>query len=266
MVVYLYKRERIIWNNSFVQLTQNNTKLYVVIITLTSSVMVITYKNKRQTIQKASFAISLIVFAMATYGIFTQNDDLFIIGLIFIGFVVLGGILLAPILGRFWFGWLCPRGIFLDYVVGRLTLNKKIPRIFRTKGFKTFMVGIMILMLVMAISGMNPFLQSTNPLASLGGFLVLMCIVTTAIIAIPLGIIYKPRIWCSFCPMGYIQSLISNKRMLKLQVNECVDCNKCEKACPMELHVKNDDTDCFNCMQCVDVCKKQAVTPTISLE
>jgi len=155
-------------------------------------VIVITYKNKRQTIQKASFAISLIVFAMATYGIFTQNDDLFIIGLIFIGFVVLGGILLAPILGRFWFGWLCPRGIFLDYVVGRLTLNKKIPRIFRTKGFKTFMVGIMILMLVMALSGMNPFLQSTNPLASLGGFLVLMCIVTTAIIALPPGIIYKP--------------------------------------------------------------------------
>jgi ferredoxin-type protein NapH len=69
--------------------------------------MVITYKNKRQTIQKASFAISLIVFAMA-------------------------------------------------------------------------------------ISGMNAFLQSTNPLAPLGGFLVLMCILTTAIIALPLGIIYKP--------------------------------------------------------------------------
>jgi len=50
----------------------------------------------------------------------------------------------------------------------------------------------MILMLVMALSGMNPFLQSTNPLASLGGFLVLMCIVTTAIIALPPGIIYKP--------------------------------------------------------------------------
>lgn len=224
------------------------------------------YKSYRKKVQKASLAVSSVIFAIATYGIFTKNDSLFIIGLIFIGFVVLGGILLSPLLGRFWCGWLCPRGIFLDYFLGPLSMKRRIPRILRTRGFRTMMVGAMFLMLAMALMGMNPFLRSDNPLAPLGGFLVFMCIVTTIFMAAPLGIIFKPRTWCSFCPMGYIQSMLSKKRLLRLSVEQCVECGKCEKNCPIELEVNSADNDCFNCMKCADVCNKRSIRPVISPE
>ncbi len=225
------------------------------------------FKDHRKKVQKASLAVSLIIFTLAAYGIFTQNDDIFIIGLIFIGFVLLGGILLSPIFGRFWCGWLCPRGVFLDQFLGPLSMNNKIPKILRGKGFKTLMVLVMFLMLGFSILGYNPILASDNPLAPMGGFLVFMCIVSTILLAVPLGIIFKPRTWCSFCPMGYIQSLLAKKRLLKLHVNDCVDCKRCQKDCPMELDVTDasDNDDCFNCMKCVDACKRESITPTISL-
>jgi polyferredoxin len=128
------------------------------------------------------------------------------------------------------------------------------------------MLVVMILMLGMTLAGMNPVIKSANPLASLGGFLVLMCIITTIAMAIPLGLLYKPRTWCSFCPVGYIQSIISKKRLLKLKVENCVDCRKCERECPIELNATQGSSDCFNCMQCVDICNKKSIKPVISLE
>ncbi|MCK4937671.1 MAG: 4Fe-4S binding protein [Methanosarcinales archaeon] len=225
------------------------------------------YKNHRQKIQLASLSISSLIFAVATYGLFTDNDSLFIIGLIFIGFVVLGGILLAPLFGRFWCGWLCPRGVFLDRVLAPMSMNRRIPKILRTNGFKNMMLAAMTLLLGLSLLGYNPVLRSDNPLSLMGGFLVLMCIVSTILLAVPLGIIFKPRTWCSFCPMGYIQSLLAKKRLLKLQVNNCVECKLCHKDCPMELDVTDtsDNDDCFNCMKCVDACKRNSITPTISL-
>lgn len=225
-----------------------------------------TFRIQRRNTQKVSLAVSSVIFAMAVYGIFTKNDNLFIIGLIFIGFILSGGILLSPIFGRFWCGWLCPRGVFLDFTMGSISMNRKIPRVFRSKVFRNMMLVVMILMLGMTLAGMNPVIKSANPLASLGGFLVLMCIITTIAMAIPLGLLYKPRTWCSFCPVGYIQSIISKKRLLKLKVENCVDCRKCEKECPIELNATQGSSDCFNCMQCVDVCSKKSIKPVISLE
>lgn len=210
--------------------------------------------------------MSGLIFALAAYGILTHDENLFIIGLIFIGFVVLGGMLLSPVFGRFWCGWLCPRGIFLDYTLGPISMNRKIPKILRSKGFKNLMVGVMVLMLGISLLNLNPFLRSTNPMAPLGGFLVLMCIATTIAMAAPLGIIYKPRTWCSFCPMGYIQSLLSRKRLLKIHVENCAGCRKCEKICPIELKVLEENSDCLNCMNCVDVCKKQSLRPHLAIE
>ncbi|MDL5503252.1 MAG: 4Fe-4S binding protein [Candidatus Methanoperedens sp.] len=65
--------------------------------------------------QFTSLAISSIIFTIALYGLVIHNDLYFEIGLLMIGFIIVGGILLAPILGRFWCGWLCPRGTFLEY-------------------------------------------------------------------------------------------------------------------------------------------------------
>lgn len=170
------------------------------------------YSKIRKTTQFTSLAISSIIFAIALYGIITHNDFYFEIGLLLIGFIIAGGLLLAPILGRFWCGWMCPRGTFLEYVMEKFSHKVSIPATFRTKKFKLFIASIMAIMFVIVLLGKNPLLTSQDKLASIGGFIVFICIATTLLISIPLGIIYMPRTWCSFCPVGYAQSLLSKIR------------------------------------------------------
>src|SRR4030065_138948 len=93
----------------------------------------------RKKIQLTSLAVSSIIFAVELYGIITHNDLYFEIGLLLIGFVIAGGVLLSPVLGRFWCGWLCPRGTFLEYALDRVSQKSKIPSILRTKAFKLVM-------------------------------------------------------------------------------------------------------------------------------
>lgn len=130
--------------------------------------------------------------------------------------------------------------MFLDRVLGPLSMNRRIPKILRTRGFKNMMLVAMTLLLGLSLLGYNPVLRSDNLLAQMGGFLVLMCIVSTILLAGPLGIIFKPRTWCSFCPMGYIQSLLAKKRLLRLHVDGCVECKLCQQDCPMELDVTDN--------------------------
>jgi len=68
------------------------------------------FSKIRKATQFTSLVISSIIFIIALYGIATHNDLYFEIGLLLIGFIIAGGLLLSPILGRFWCGWMCPRG------------------------------------------------------------------------------------------------------------------------------------------------------------
>ena len=230
------------------------------------------FSKIRKKTQLTSLAISSIIFAVAIYGILTHNDAYFEIGLLLIGFMIVGAILLAPLFGRFWCGWLCPRGTFLEYFLGKLSQNRKIPKALRTTKFKLFITSIMMAMFVIVILGLNPLVASEDMLASIGGFIVFLCIVTSLLIAFPLGLYYMPRAWCSFCPMGYAQSLLSNDRILKISIEDCKNCKKCHTECQLDLCSSHtgksktiDNPDCFSCMKCTDSCKIGANKPVISL-
>ncbi len=215
------------------------------------------FSKLRKRTQFTSLAISLIIFAVALYGLIIHNDLYFEIGLLLIGFIVAGGILLAPVLGRFWCGWLCPRGTFLEYMIEKISHRSVIPPFLRTKAFKLFIASIMGIMFVIMLLDKNPLLTSQDELASIGGFIVFMCIVTTIFIAIPLGIMYMPRTWCSFCPVGYAQSLLSKKKILKISIEECGNCKRCHSSCTFDIckdHTgkssKIEAIDCIACMKC----------------
>src|SRR3990170_1324732 len=107
------------------------------------------FSKIRKKIQFASFTISSMIFAVALYGILTHNDVYFEIGLLLIGFIIAGGILLSPVLGRFWCGWLCPRGTFLEYVIEKISNKSKIPVFLRSKAFRLFIASIMAIMFAM---------------------------------------------------------------------------------------------------------------------
>ncbi|MDW7726033.1 MAG: 4Fe-4S binding protein [Candidatus Methanoperedens sp.] len=229
------------------------------------------FSKIRKKTQLTSLSISSIIFAIAVYGILTRNDYYFEIGLLLIGFMIAGAILLAPLLGRFWCGWLCPRGTFLEYVIGKLSRNASIPKHLRTTKFKLFIASIMAIMFIIVLMGMNPFVASEDMLASIGGFIVFLCIVTSLLIAFPLGIYYMPRAWCSFCPVGYAQSLLSKNRLLIISIEDCKNCKNCHTGCQLDLCSSQTGKsktivhpDCFSCMKCTDSCKIGANKPVIS--
>lgn len=231
------------------------------------------FSKIRKTTQFSSLAISSLIFAIALYGILMHNDYYFEIGLLLIGALLAGGILLAPVLGRFWCGWLCPRGAFLEYVLDGVSKKSRIPAKLRAKGFKLFIASVMAIMFLIVLLGKNPLLVSEDKLASIGGFIVFICIVTTLLISIPLGIIYMPRTWCGFCPVGYAQSLLSKNKILHVSIEGCKNCKKCHSECQLNLckdYTGNCKTieapDCFSCLKCTDSCKIGANRPVISLK
>lgn len=225
----------------------------------------------RKATQFTSLAISSVIFAIALYGIIVHNDLYFEIGLLLIGFIIAGGLLLSPILGRFWCGWLCPRGTFLEYVLGKISKRSGIPGKFRTTKFKLFIASVMAVMFLVVLLGKNPLLVSSDKLASIGGFIVFICIATTLLVSIPLGIIYMPRTWCSFCPVGYAQSLLSKNKLLHMSIEDCRNCKKCHTVCHLDICKDYtgksrmiENPDCFACMKCSDACKLGANKPVIS--
>lgn len=216
-------------------------------------------KNTKETDKKVKEAkykriIGLIVPIVIVIG---HVNPLF--GLTIFG-CMLGALLLSLYKGRIWCGKMCPRGAFLDAYISLLSKNKKIPKIMKAKWFK-----ISIIILLLFLMTIN-FIRSNGNVLLFGECMVRLLLITT-VIAIALGIIYKPRTWCSICPMGTLSGLIGKKnRSLLINKNNCVGCKLCNKKCLMEVKVykykdigKVIDANCIKCGQCVNVCPKEAL-------
>jgi polyferredoxin len=158
--------------------------------------------------------------------------------------------------GRWFCGNLCPRGSFIDFWIGKITPNKKIPGFLRS-----FWIRIPIFVMLMGFMTYR-ILNTQGLIDQIGMIFVVMCLVTTAI-ALVLGVSISPRAWCTFCPMGTAQNLIGgSKYQLEVIDSKCVECNKCEKVCPMQLNVHTGEAkpDCIKCERCVDACPTKALT------
>jgi len=114
-------------------------------------------------------------------------------------------LILSYFKGRYWCANLCPRGAFLDIVLSKLSLKKKMPRLFSAIWFKW-----MILIGFMAFFGFQ-IAAAPKTVAAIGFVFVRMCIVTT-LISIFIGVPIHYRAWCTFCPMGTLQTIISKHK------------------------------------------------------
>lgn len=117
---------------------------------------------------------------------------------------MLGPVITAFFKGRFWCGWLCPRGSLFDHLLAPLSVKKKIPAF-----LKQMPTRIFFLILVMSIFAIQIYNNWGNTLAVASVFL--RMIIVTTIVGIILGIFIHPRTWCSFCPMGTLATLVSKK-------------------------------------------------------
>ncbi len=105
--------------------------------------------------------------------------------------------------GRFWCTNLCPRGAFLDIVLKKFSLRKRIPALFLSKQFKwTVFFAFMIFFILQMVT-------AEKTLFAVGFVFIKICLLTS-IISIVLGVPIHERVWCRFCPMGTLQGKISS--------------------------------------------------------
>ena len=178
--------------------------------------------------------------------------------------VMLAGLIGGIFRGRFVCGNLCPRGSFLDRCVAPISRDKHIPNFLRRMWLRgPLFVALMGFMIF------RVFQRPENAIfwEYLGRVFWLMCVVTTSL-AVVLGIMIKPRTWCSFCPMGTMQNALGGgKFQLRIDPESCIECGSCEKICPIDLPIvkyKNigrvEERDCLKCFECIAVCQKEALS------
>lgn len=180
----------------------------------------------------------------------------------FIPLCMLLGMGIALFRGRKWCDWFCPRGSFYDVLMKPLSPGKAIPAIFKSMPFR-----LIILALLMTLMTVNLFLRWPY-LNKIGMFFVALLTVTTTL-GIILAVVFHPRTWCSFCPIGTIINLISKKKnLLKIDSKLCNECKSCYKACPIQISPYKfkkagieivKDADCLKCNLCIAVCPKRAL-------
>jgi polyferredoxin len=176
---------------------------------------------------------------------------------------MLAPVLMASYKGRYWCGNFCPRGSFFDNVIAKIAPKKPIPAIFRSTGFRIFMV----IFIIGVFSGQMYY--AWGDFSAMGAVFVRIILITT-IVGIGLGIMYHQRTWCSFCPMGTLASWLSAKPKPKplMVENACVNCKLCTTACPLQLtpyDAKGNaegftHCDCLKCSRCVEKCPKKALS------
>ncbi len=183
-----------------------------------------------------------------------------------LGFIVVGLITIFMILasqrGRFYCGWLCPMGAFHERFLSLISFKKPILPVFKSSWFRWVLFGLM-----MSLMALRLVLAWGNPEA-IGDVFRSMWILSTGI-AIGLGFYFKPRIWCTVCPMGSFQGISSKNTYLLTVEDSCVQCGKCQKVCPISTYpglYKQEEgpglvpsIECLRCSNCVMNCPKKAL-------
>ncbi len=162
--------------------------------------------------------------------------------------------------GRYVCGNICPRGSFYDTVFSFVGGNKPIPALLQSSGFRWgAMAGLMSFM-VWRIA------QNAGDWQHWGTVFWSMCLITTAA-GIPLGIAYRSRSWCSFCPVGTVAAAIGGDKFQLTISHDCRQCGACEKQCPMGFSIAEHrdagalpHKDCIKCSSCVDACRSEALS------
>jgi ferredoxin-type protein NapH len=194
---------------------------------------------------------------------------LVIIGGIFypyLGYVALAMMILMLVLavfrGRYYCGWICAMGAFHERILARISFKRESPPLFKKSWFRwLFFTGLMGLMMTRLImSGGDP--------ERVGAVFVMMWTVATTI-AIAFGLYYKPRSWCNFCPMATMQGLYSRNTYLLKVSEDCRQCGRCRKVCPVQTNPGAYKTqgyvpsqECMRCENCLVNCPRKALSLT----
>jgi polyferredoxin len=186
-------------------------------------------------------------------------------------FLIVAFLAVSFIFRKAFCSWLCPVGTLSEYLwkLGRkVFLNVRVPRKLDIvlRSLKYILLGFFLwAVYTMAPSDVSSFFESPygvildvkmlNFFRFIGetGLIVLAVLVLLSVII--------QNFWCRYlCPYGALMGLASLFSPLKItrNVDTCIDCAKCAKACPSHLSVDQLVTirsaECTGCLECVAVC------------
>lgn len=96
----------------------------------------------------------------------------------------------------------CPRGSFLHNFFSKVSMRKAAPAFVRSSMFKN---GVLLIMMGFFIVSL--YFAGGDYVKS--AMVVLRMVIVSTVIASLLGLIFKPRTWCTVCPMGHLSGTIA---------------------------------------------------------
>ncbi|WP_105617721.1 FAD-binding oxidoreductase [Vallitalea okinawensis] len=193
--------------------------------------------------------------------------------------VMLGLILYSFYKGRYWCGNICAHGSLFDSLLMPISRNVKIPKFFKSKWLA---IAFFIFFSYKLIS---KFIKVAGIYGSLAffdkiGLIFVSSYLMVTILGGLLALIFAPRTWCNFCPMGVLQRLsyklgktvgvtqMTDEKITVTKAEMCHKCGKCSRVCPMQLEPYNEfsennqfDSDiCIKCSTCVENCPAGILT------
>lgn len=206
-------------------------------------------------IQIARLATQLLFVALTVTALLMQFP---VIKLIIVSTIVLGGV--------FYCGWACPFGFAQD-IGSRLGKKLGIKSRQIPEGIHKVAVYLRYVLAVATIAITADFVMSLMGLEARGAFLGLIGgRIPTAAALVSVGFFFVlsikyDRVYCKYvCPEGGRYGIMSLLRPFTIKRNEqtCVNCGKCDKACPMQINVskagKLRSPQCVNCFECMSTC------------
>jgi polyferredoxin len=169
-------------------------------------------------------------------------------------------------------GWLCPVGTLSEYLwkAGRdiFRRNFRLPRWLDIglRSLKYVLLGLFAYAVIsMPPPALRQFLESPYGLVAdvkmLNFFRYMGTAAAVVVGLLMIGSVLVQNFWCRYlCPYGALMGLASLFSPLRIrrQVETCIDCGKCAKACPSRLPVDQlvqiRSAECLGCLECVAVC------------
>ncbi len=226
------------------------------------------------------------IHAICPYGGLESMLSLIAVGTflkrIVIGTFVLFGttMLLSVAMRRSFCGQICALGALQEFFgkIGqklfkkRLTVPKKLDGILRY--LKFLVLGVTIAMAWITgelwITPYDPF-NALGHLADFNALTTSYLIGFIVLIVSLLGSVVYDRFFCKYlCPAGALYGAVGKVSPYAVRVDEntCIQCGKCNRACPMNVDVMNakngrvTSMECINCNECVAVCPVQGAIHT----
>jgi len=163
-------------------------------------------------------------------------------------------ILSSLFIGRVFCGYVCPPGALQELAYLAPIKKVKVPSSITTKVRWAVFAAMLVLAMFFAFNLTKVLgLPDLFQLVLGPGMAIFLAIIIAS------TVVYRP--FCRFvCPFGALSSLFSWRSVYSVRRNSsCVDCGRCEKACPPQVLKEKAGSECYLCGRCLATCHKDAL-------